>query len=210
MEENYNKWLVNDLTEYLLQHNITKTDIKGTGKNGNVIKADLVRASKKVSKLHTLNINTVEKNTYDIIPQDVIPQIFDNLPIKTTRLINKQSLKSTEKRTKHKDYIVLSEKGKTSGLKRGDIVLYDVYLYNNHQLDTFSTKVIAFVYQVTSTKKVKIQALHDYDITFNTRSLNNIDRKYLTIIKLSDNYFNRLDQRTQTKITFWSNFDNQI
>ena len=39
----YDRWLVKDLKELLLSRDINLKTIKGSGKNGNVIKADLVR-----------------------------------------------------------------------------------------------------------------------------------------------------------------------
>lgn len=54
-QENFNKWSVKDLREYLLQYDIIDEDIKGTGKNGNIIKSDLVHTAKK------LNIKSASK-----------------------------------------------------------------------------------------------------------------------------------------------------
>ena len=48
--ENFNKWLLSDLKQLLLQYNISDSDIKGTGKNGNVIKKDYVNTISKLDK----------------------------------------------------------------------------------------------------------------------------------------------------------------
>ncbi len=102
METNFNKWLVKDLQEYLLQYNIDKTDIKGTGKNNNVIKADLVRTAnkityKKINKIYSPNIElsksielpddiyyTIIKNSQ---PKDIISLYFVNQSYQ--RVLNK-------------------------------------------------------------------------------------------------------------------------
>ncbi len=41
----YNHWYVSDLKELLLQYDLYPT--KGSGKNGNIIKSDLFKATKK-------------------------------------------------------------------------------------------------------------------------------------------------------------------
>lgn len=53
--EDFSKWKVNELKEYLLQYDITPKDIKGTGKNGNIVKNDLLKAIKKLNKNITKN-----------------------------------------------------------------------------------------------------------------------------------------------------------
>ena len=45
MEVPFNKWLVADLKEYVSQFDITDANIKGTGKNGNMIKTDYVKTA---------------------------------------------------------------------------------------------------------------------------------------------------------------------
>lgn len=91
--ENFNTWLVADLKNLLLQYDILPT--KGSGKNGNVIKADLLRAVKKLNKnlkLYDMP-NTFDKydipsaviDKYDIpnLPEDIMMEILSNADIKT-------------------------------------------------------------------------------------------------------------------------------
>lgn len=48
--EDFNKWSVSDLKEYLLQYDITAKDIQGSGKNGNVIKTDYIFAARQIGE----------------------------------------------------------------------------------------------------------------------------------------------------------------
>ena len=71
--ENFNKWQVLDLKNLLLQYDITTKDIKGSGKNGNVVKSDLIKTIKKVIK----NDNSFN-NLYDKLVDD-IPEKYNPL-----------------------------------------------------------------------------------------------------------------------------------
>jgi hypothetical protein len=197
MEPNYNDWLVKDLLEYLSQYNIDKTDIRGTGKNGNVVKKDLIRAIKKIKRYSNNIINNdiqyIENNEYDIIPIDVIPQILYNLPVQKSRLINKQTLLENQDRYIKRNYAFLTEKGTTPNLKMGDFVLYRGPEYNGD--------VIAIVYKVISANRVKIRALQDYNDMINTDEPIDVDRKNLTIIKLDIKYLKSLPTNVQMSIS---------
>jgi len=48
MTEDFKKWSVYDLKDYLLQHDIITSDIEGSGKNNRVMKNDLIRFAKKI------------------------------------------------------------------------------------------------------------------------------------------------------------------
>lgn len=48
--ESFEHWTVVELKNYLLQHDISMKDIEGSGKNGNVIKKDLIKAVKKIHR----------------------------------------------------------------------------------------------------------------------------------------------------------------
>jgi len=185
--QDFNKWLVKDLLEYLAQYNVDKTDIQGTGKNNNVVKHDLVRAARKVTKMYPSNINN-----YDIIPKDVVQHILSNLPIQTSRLINKQTLLESKNRYVKNNYVFLSEPGKTPNLKPGDFVLYRGPEYNND--------MIAMVIKVTSSTKAQIKPLEYYNNMFNPNSIINIYRKNMTIIKISLDYFRSLPEKIQMYI----------
>lgn len=79
----FESWLVSELKELLLQYNITPKDIKGTGKNGNVVKKDLVRTAKKITKISPI------KNKFPPELSDVLPTIIGNLDYLKQREINK-------------------------------------------------------------------------------------------------------------------------
>lgn len=79
--ENFNKWSVNDLKNLLLQYNIEPANINGSGKNNNVIKADLVRTARKI-KAYT-NINDETKGINHNLPIDVINEILNVSDIST-------------------------------------------------------------------------------------------------------------------------------
>ena len=84
----FDSWYVNELKEYLLQYNITPKDIKGSGKNGNVVKKDLVRTAKKISKFSP-KTSKVSQNTFPSELTDVLPTIIGNLDYMKQREINK-------------------------------------------------------------------------------------------------------------------------
>ena len=77
----FDSWLVPELKEYLLQYNITPKDIKGSGKNGNVVKKDLVRTAKKTSKFSPKK----PTNTFPSELTDVLPTIIGNLDLYETK-----------------------------------------------------------------------------------------------------------------------------
>jgi len=79
----FDLWIVSDLKDYLYQHDITLKDIRGSGQNGNVIKKDLIRAAKKITK-----IKTQKPAEFPITLSDVIPTIVKNLNITTQRSLN--------------------------------------------------------------------------------------------------------------------------
>lgn len=73
-EENFSKWTVKDLKEYLLQYDIITKDIKGSGKNGNVLKQDLIYTAKTIGKQHVItNHNKAE------IPDDVVVELVKHM-----------------------------------------------------------------------------------------------------------------------------------
>ncbi len=80
MEEDFNTWLVADLKNLLLQYDILPT--KGSGKNGNVIKIDLLRAAKKIKKDRYNQINTYDAINPNL-PEDIMMEILLNADIKT-------------------------------------------------------------------------------------------------------------------------------
>lgn len=90
----FNKWLIDDLKTYLLQHDIVLE--KGSGKNGNVIKSDLVKQASKAYKADTKQSNikytTNNQTMSGEFPEqfnDLIPSILNNLNAKTLRSLNK-------------------------------------------------------------------------------------------------------------------------
>jgi hypothetical protein len=74
-DENFNRWTVKDLKEYLLQYDIVMKDIKGTGKNGNVVKNDLIHAIKKLHK------NDMLQNDVSFIGLDDLPNLNNDILI---------------------------------------------------------------------------------------------------------------------------------
>ncbi len=86
--ENFNKWQVNDLKNYLLQYNIDPDDIKGSGKNGNVIKVDLVKTAKKIKSKIYINSNVNQNNDLPdksgyTVPEDIIKEILNVSDVNT-------------------------------------------------------------------------------------------------------------------------------
>lgn len=78
--ENYETWKVSDLKEYLLQYDITTKNIKGSGKNGNVVKKDLIRTVKKINKKETQEVITQQIQPNNItMNNDVINYIYSNV-----------------------------------------------------------------------------------------------------------------------------------
>ncbi len=72
--ESIDHWTILELEDYLLQHGIT--NIKGSGKNGNVIKKDLIKA---VKKIHRNNIKS--KSSFKLFKKSPNPsQSSINLP----------------------------------------------------------------------------------------------------------------------------------
>lgn len=78
--ENFNKWQVLDLKNLLLQYDITSKDIKGSGKNGNVVKSDLIKTIKKVIKNDIPIINEYHVNP---LPFDIMTEIIKISDVKT-------------------------------------------------------------------------------------------------------------------------------
>ncbi len=63
---NFNKFTNIELIDYLAKYNVTDEDIKGSGKKGRVLKADYIRAAKKVYKEYpqiTVSEDVVTKAT---------------------------------------------------------------------------------------------------------------------------------------------------
>jgi hypothetical protein len=69
----FKSWTINDLKEYLLQHDIIIK--KGSGKNGNVLKQDLI---KKMKKMEPVKIQFTIFNT---LPVEILEEILYNLDI---------------------------------------------------------------------------------------------------------------------------------
>lgn len=77
------------IKELLLEYNIDDDNIKGTGKNGNVLKADRIKMYLKLQK----SLKHKHDKAKDIkLPPEVISLITDQLSIPTTRAINKEYL----------------------------------------------------------------------------------------------------------------------
>lgn len=86
----FNRWTVKELKEYLIQYDINIEDIQGSGKNGNVIKLDLIRTIEDIEEGIQLNELSMYQNTSVPIEfTDVVPTIIHNLDAKSARAINK-------------------------------------------------------------------------------------------------------------------------
>lgn len=112
--EDFNKWLVSDLKNLLLQYDITNQDIKGSGKKGNVVKKDYIKTVKKVIKTAKV-IKNIEPN---VINEDIWYNILLNLQyedLKNTCLTDKNALKVCvdkkfwEDKFKHDDLIMTEQ-----------------------------------------------------------------------------------------------------
>lgn len=79
-------WKISDLKEYLLQYDIILT--KGSGKNGNVLKKDLI---KKIEKLHDLKSEKYKmkkfknENIFNRLPTEIIEEILILLDISSIK-----------------------------------------------------------------------------------------------------------------------------
>lgn len=62
--QDFNKWLVSDLKQILLQYDITDRDIKGSGKNGNVIKKDYVKTISNLFKNEPINNQNINEDIW--------------------------------------------------------------------------------------------------------------------------------------------------
>ena len=91
-----NKWLVSDLKTFLLQYNIDDTDIKGSGKHGNVIKKDYLKMVKKIisnelrneeilneSNKKISNESKNKKSSNESLPFDMMHEIFYHADVST-------------------------------------------------------------------------------------------------------------------------------
>lgn len=70
--EDFNKWTIPELKTLLLQYNITSKDIKGTGKHGNVLKADFIKKVNKTIK----NIEPTVIDNFETINEDTCYNIL--------------------------------------------------------------------------------------------------------------------------------------
>lgn len=85
-QEDFNKWLVSDLKTLLLQYDIEDSDIKGSGKNGNVLKKDYIQAISKIN-FNPLKSNQINKDIwYNILLQ------LDYKDLKNTCLTDKNAV----------------------------------------------------------------------------------------------------------------------
>lgn len=76
-KENYDKWNVKKLEEFLSQHDINTKDIKGTGKNKKVVKNDLIHAIKNLSNKNVINTQAmIHTELNDVLPNDILYQIL--------------------------------------------------------------------------------------------------------------------------------------
>ena len=79
------------LKELLTQYNISDNDIKGHGKNGNVLKSDRLNMYLKLQKQSKKSRDS--KENLPKLPPEVVSLITNQLSMPTTRLINRESLK---------------------------------------------------------------------------------------------------------------------
>ena len=80
------------LKELLTQYNISDNDIKGHGKNGNVLKSDRLNMYLKLQK-QSKKKSRDSKENLPKLPPEVVSLITNQLSMPTTRLINRESLK---------------------------------------------------------------------------------------------------------------------
>lgn len=121
--DDFDKWLIKDLKEYLIQNDINLKDIKGSGKNSNVIKKDYIKAAKifnKSSSLEPIIVNIPAKGGFSI-PDDIIYEILLNSDINTIKsyCLSKKYLKicndySFWKLIFNRDNLPILEKGKNT------------------------------------------------------------------------------------------------
>lgn len=94
-EENFNSWTVKDLKEYLLQYDIKPSSLKGSGKNGGVIKKDFIKAAKKIGEKSDI-IKTEKIDRIDFVlplEEDLITEVYNNC-----RIYDKLTLCKTNKK----------------------------------------------------------------------------------------------------------------
>jgi len=103
METDFSKWLVSDLKDLLLQYNVDINDIKGSGKNGNIIKKDYIKTAKKITfqKMASPKITLKNEHQSIIVPEDIWYNILLHLNYRDftkTCLTDKMALKICEKK----------------------------------------------------------------------------------------------------------------
>ncbi len=159
----FDSFLVSDLKEFLLQYDITTSDIKGTGKNGNVLKKDLIRKAKKVYKSNII---------YNDLPYDIIKEILLISDIETIRnicltqkhfnlcydyqfwkiIFNRDHLPLYEKQNSYIDYINVYKKI-SNVVKEVDIIFHIIEDFN---IDYLTIKT------ATSTESFNLNNLNEF------------------------------------------------
>lgn len=177
----FNKWLVDDLKIYLLQHDIVLE--KGSGKNGRVLKADLVKKASKAykseSKLFKISpkkspvkitkispkkspVKSV-KNEFPVQLNDVLPNIIGNMNINAVRSLNKNFNAQYPVKRLVYDYIVSTFNHVHFGEEDDDDEnvsdyfsnLEEFKIYEQQQIDALDDKMIDYLFYLMYLMKNK-------------------------------------------------------
>lgn len=151
--EDFDKWLVHDLKTLLLQYNITNIDIKGSGKNGNVIKKDYIKMAKKLPK------NDVDKNTIIDNETNLDENIWFNimLNLNDEDLINSCFTNKTSEKVCHNNFFWENK------FKYDHLTLFNIPQNLNEWLKEFKKSSVAHT--------LAIKLLSDFTLKFTQYNL---------------------------------------
>lgn len=177
----FDSFLVSELKEFLLQYDITIRDIKGTGKNGNVLKKDLIRKAKKVSNIII----------YNDLPTDIMKEILLVSDIDTIKnicltqkhfnlcydyqfwklIFDRDHLPLYEKQDSYMDYINIYHK-MSKIVKEVDIIFHIIEDFN---IDYLTIKTSTSTFELNDLdKKLLIKTLYLYPETEISSGTNHI------------------------------------
>jgi hypothetical protein len=164
----FNKWLVDDLKIYLLQHDIVLE--KGSGKNGRVLKADLVKKASKAYKSESklfkkspvkITKKSPVKSEFPIELNDVLPNILGNMNINAVRSLNKKFNAQYPVKCLVYDYIVSKFNQVHLGEDEDENVsdyfsnLEEFKIYEQQQIDALDDKMINYLFYLMYLMKNK-------------------------------------------------------
>jgi hypothetical protein len=161
MDQDFDKWLVSDLKNYLLQHDIVLE--KGSGKNGNVIKSDLVKKAYKIYKSNKITKSPVKIKTlsgqFPTELNDLVPNILNNVNMNTVRSLNKQYYASYPAKRLVYDYIISNYEHIYMHEDEEDEyfnTIEEFKMYEQQQINMLDDKMVDFLFYMVYLMKNKV------------------------------------------------------